>query len=73
MDVLGGAQPLQDVLVAQVVAEEEDLVVHTEEAALRELEGEQKGGGGESDAERHSRQIGGGLKPDVKGDICHKV
>ena len=45
VDVLGGAQPLQDVLVAQVVAEEQDLVVHAEEAAFGELDGGNKRAG----------------------------
>lgn len=38
MDVFCRGQPLQDVLVVQVVAEQQDLVVHTKEAALWELE-----------------------------------
>lgn len=38
MDVFGGGQPLKDVLVIQVVAEKQDLVVHAEEAALWELQ-----------------------------------
>lgn len=42
MDVFCWGQPLQDVLVVQVVAEQQDLVVHTKEAALWELKGGQK-------------------------------
>lgn len=38
MDVFCRGQPLQDVLVVQVVAEQQDLVVHAKEAALWELE-----------------------------------
>lgn len=38
MDVFCGGQPLKDVLVVQVVAEKQDLVVHAEEAALWELQ-----------------------------------
>lgn len=37
VDVFCRGQPLQDVLVVQVVAEKQDLVVHAEEAALWEL------------------------------------
>lgn len=37
MDVFCRGQPLQDVLVIQVVAKEQDLVVHAKEAALWEL------------------------------------
>lgn len=40
VDVFCRGQPLQDVLVVQVVAEQQDLVVHTKEAALWELEGD---------------------------------
>lgn len=38
VNVFGGGQPLEDVLVVQVVAEKQDLVVHAEEAALWELQ-----------------------------------
>lgn len=38
VDVFCWGQPLQDVLVIQVVAEKQDLVVHAKEAALWELE-----------------------------------
>lgn len=37
MDVFCRGQPLKDVLVVQVVAEKQDLVIHAEEAALWEL------------------------------------
>lgn len=37
MDVFSRRQPLQDVLIAQVMAEQQDLVVHAEEAALWKL------------------------------------
>lgn len=40
MDVFCRGQPLQDVLVVQVVAEQQDLVVHTKEATLWELKGD---------------------------------
>lgn len=40
MDVVCRGQPLEDVLVIQVVAKEQDLVVHAKEAALWELQRE---------------------------------
>lgn len=40
VDVFCRGQPLKDVLVVQVVAEQQDLVVHTKEATLWELEGD---------------------------------
>lgn len=37
MDVFCRGQPLQDVLIVQVVAEQQDLIVHAKEATLWEL------------------------------------
>lgn len=43
LDVVRGGQTLQDVVCVQVMAEEQDLVVHPEKSTFRELKRKRRG------------------------------